>query len=175
MKKTIINNYYTDEDLINFDKLNNFKEFKANKLDNNQTTKHPIKYSISDNSNFKKIMNTESHEDSLSKEVHKLKENTYYNSSDFQKFNRLEQFANFNIDIDKDSETTNEYSKTAMAYTSDDVNKFDKIIKTKNQNTNDPEINSKKIKIIDFNKLNERKKTFKNKAGIEQIKIVYFD
>ena len=62
-----------------------------------------------------------------------------------------------------------------MAYTSDDVNKFDKIIKTKNQNTNDPEINSKKIKMIDFNKLNERKKTFKNKAGIEQIKIVYFD
>lgn len=34
---------------------------------------------------------------------------------------------------------------------------------------------TKKIKIIDFNKLNEREKNFKNKAGIEKIKVVYFD
>ena len=39
MKKENINNYYTDEDLINFKKLNNFKEFKADKLNNNQITK----------------------------------------------------------------------------------------------------------------------------------------
>ena len=30
MKKENIINYYTDEDLINFKKLNNFKEFKSN-------------------------------------------------------------------------------------------------------------------------------------------------
>ena len=36
MKKENINNYYTDEDLINFEKLKNFKEFKVNKLNNNQ-------------------------------------------------------------------------------------------------------------------------------------------
>jgi len=34
---------------------------------------------------------------------------------------------------------------------------------------------SKKIKIIDFNKLKEREKNLKNKVGIEKIKIVYFD
>ena len=56
MKKETINNYYNDEDLINFKKLNNFKEFKSNKKVDNQTTKHPVKYSISDNSNFKKII-----------------------------------------------------------------------------------------------------------------------
>ena len=28
MKKENINNYYTDEDLINFERLKNFKEFK---------------------------------------------------------------------------------------------------------------------------------------------------
>ena len=33
----------------------------------------------------------------------------------------------------------------------------------------------KKIKIIDFNKLNEREKNFKSKTGIEKIKVVYFD
>ena len=36
-------------------------------------------------------------------------------------------------------------------------------------------IDNKKIKIIDFNKLNEREKNFKNKVGIEKIKVVYFD
>ena len=46
MKKENINNYYSDEDLINFKKLNNFKEFKADKLNNNQITGHPIKLSL---------------------------------------------------------------------------------------------------------------------------------
>ena len=36
MKKETINNYYTDEDLINFKKLNNFKEFKGDKLNKEQ-------------------------------------------------------------------------------------------------------------------------------------------
>ncbi len=58
---------------------------------------------------------------------------------------------------------------------------FDKIIKSKgdvkneNKNKNNEKIDNKKIKIIDFNKLKEREKNFKNKAGIEKIKVVYFD
>ena len=58
---------------------------------------------------------------------------------------------------------------------------FDKIIKSKgdskneSENKNNVKIDSKKIKIIDFNKLNEREKNFKNKTGIEKIKVVYFD
>ena len=173
MKKENINNYYTDEDLINFKKLNNFKEFKGDKLNNNQTTRHPVKYSMSDNSNFKKIMNIENSETSSFKENSKPKENSYYNSSDFQKFNKLKQFTNF--ENSKDSKTKKENSKSVTNYTSDDVNKFDKIIKTKNQNINNTAANNKKVKIIDFDKLKEKEKNFKNKLGIEKIKVVYFD
>ena len=173
MKKENINNYYTDEDLINFKKLNNFKEFKADKLNNNQITEHPVKYSMSDNSNFKKIMNIENSETSSFKEDSKSKDNSYYNSSDFQKFNKLKQFTNF--ENSKDSKTKKENSKSVTNYTSDDVNKFDKIIKTKNQNINNTAANNKKVKIIDFDKLKEKEKNFKNKLGIEKIKVVYFD
>ena len=173
MKKETINNCYTDEDLANFEKLNNFKEFKANKLDNSQITKHPVKYSMSDNKYFKKIINIENNEASSSKEVHKIKENTYYNSSDFKKFNKLKQFTNFNFD--NNSKDKNKYLKVPTTYTSDDVNKFEKIVKTKSENINNLKINSKKIKIIDFEKLNEKEKKIKNKVGIEKIKVVYFD
>ena len=173
MKKEAINNYYTDEDLISFKKLNNFKEIKNNNPNNNQSTQHLFKYSASDNNNFNKIMNIKNSETSSFKEAHKSKGNNYYNSSDFQKFNKLKQLTDFNIA--KESETKKEYSKTATTYTSNDINKFDKIIKTKNENTNNTEINNKKIKIIDFNKLKEKEKNLKNKLGIEKIKIVYFD
>ena len=173
MKKENINNYYTDEDLIYFNKLNNFKDFKTKHPNNNQATKHPVKYSVSDNSYFKKIMNIENSEISSFKEDNKSKENSYYNSLDFQKFNKLKQFTNF--ENSKDSKTKKEDSKSVTSYTSDDVNNFDKIIKTKNQNINNTATNNKKIKIIDFGKLKEKEKNFKNKLGIEKIKVVYFD
>ena len=173
MKKETINNYYNDEDLINFEKLNKFKDFKSNKLNDNQVINHPVKYSMSDNNFFKKIINIENSEESPKKENHKLKENTYYNSSDFQKFNKLKQFTNFTID--KDSKTKNEYSKIPTSYTSEDVSKFNKIIKIENKNIRSSKINNKKIKVIDFDKLNDERKKTKNKIGIEKIKIVYFD
>ena len=169
MKKKNINNYYTDEDLINFEKLKNFKEFKVNKLNNNQNKSHPVRYAVSDNKNFNKIMNIDNNESS-SKKVDKTKD---YTSSDFEKFKKLKQLTNFNIT--KESETKKEYSKTATTYTSNDINKFDKIIKTKNENINTTKANNKKIKVIDYNKLKEKEKNFKNKLGIEKIKIVYFD
>ena len=173
MKKENINNYYTDEDLINFEKLKDFKEFKVDKLNDNQNNSHSVRFAASDNRNFNKIINIDNNKSS-SVEVNKTKENNiYYTSSDFEKFKKLKQLTNFNIT--KESETKKEYSKTATTYTSNDINKFDKIIKTKNENTNNTEVNNKKIKIIDFNKLNEREKNFKNKVGIEKIKIVYFD
>ena len=173
MKKENINKYYTDEDLINFKKLNKFESFKTSSLENNKTNKHPVKYSMSDNNYFNKFMNDENIEATSSKEIHKLKENIYYNSSDFQKFNKLNQFTNFNNNDDK--KNNNEYSETVTTYTSDDMNKFDKIIKTNNENSTNLKSNNKKIKIIDFEKLNEREKKFKNKIGIEKIKIIYFD
>ena len=175
MKKENINNYYTDEDLINFEKLKNFKEFKVNKLNNNQNNSHPVRYAVSDNRNFNKIMNIDNNESS-SKKVNKTKD---YTPSDFENFKKLKQFTTFN-----DSKPSNNKTDPKIAiteYTNKDKSSFDKIIKsksdTKNEiiNKNNAKIDNKKIKIIDFNKLNEREKNFKNKVGIEKIKIVYFD
>ena len=175
MKKENINNYYTDEDLINFEKLKNFKEFKVNKLNNNQNKSHPVRYAVSDNRNFNKIMNIDNNESS-SKKVNKTKD---YTPSDFENFKKLKQFINF-----KDSEYLNnktEPEKTITEYTDKDISAFDKIIKPKgdakneSENKNNTKIDNKKIKIINFNKLNEKEKNFKNKVGIEKIKVVYFD
>jgi len=175
MKKENINNYYTDEDLINFEKLKNFKEFKVNKLNNNQNKSHPVRYAVSDNRNFNKIMNIDNNESS-SKKVNKTKD---YTPSDFENFKKLKQFITFN-----DSEPLNnkiEFSKATTEYTDKDISSFDKIIKSKSgaknesENKHNTKIDNKKIKIIDFNKLNEREKNFKNKVGIEKIKVVYFD
>jgi hypothetical protein len=175
MKKENINNYYTEEDLINFEKLKNFKEFKVNKLNNNQNNNHPIRYAVSDNRNFNKIMNIDNNESSF-KKVIKTKD---YTPSDFENFKKLKQFTTF-----KDSEPSNNKTDPKIAiteYTNKDKSSFDKIIKSKSDakneiiNKNNAKIDNKKIKIIDFNKLNEREKNFKNKVGIEKIKVVYFD
>ena len=175
MKKENINNYYTDEDLINFEKLKNFKEFKVNKLNNNQNNNHPVRYAVSDNRNFNKIMNIDNNEFS-SKKVNKTKD---YTPSDFENFKKLKQFTTFN-----DSEPSNNKTDPEIAiteYTNKDKSSFDKIIKSKSDakneiiNKNNAKIDNKKIKIIDFNKLNEREKNFKNKVNIEKIKVVYFD
>ena len=175
MKKENINNYYTDEDLINFEKLKNFKEFKVNKLNNNQNNSHPFRYAVSDNRNFNKIMNIDNNESS-SKKVNKTKD---YTPSDFENFKKLKQFTTFN-----DNEPLNnkiEFSKSTTEYTDKDISSFDKIIKSKSDAKNESEnkhnvkIDNKKIKIIDFNNLNEREKKLKNKMGIEKIKVVYFD
>ena len=175
MKKENINNYYTDEDLINFEKLKNFKEFKVNKLNNNQNKSHPVRYAVSDNRNFNKIMNIDNNESS-SKKVNKTKD---YTPSDFENFKKLKQFTTFNDNEPLNNKT--EPEKTITEYTNKDKSSFDKIIKSKSDTKNESEnkhnvkIDNKKIKIIDFDKLSEREKNLKNKAGIEKIKVVYFD
>ena len=177
MKKENINNYYTDEDLINFEKLKNFKEFKVNELNNNQNNSHPVRYAVSDNRNFNKIMNVGNNDKkSSSKEVNKSKD---YKASDFEIFKKLKQFTTFNDNEPLNNKT--EPEKTITKYTDKDMSTFNKIIKFKDnkkngsENKNNTKIDSKKIKIIDFNKLNEREKKLKNKMGIEKIKVVYFD
>ena len=115
MKKENINNYYKDEDLINFEKLKNFKEFKVNKLNNSQNNSHPVRYAVSDNRNFNKIMNIDNNESS-SKKVNKTKD---YTPSDFENFKKLKQFITFN-----DSEPLNnkiEFSKATTEYTDKDI------------------------------------------------------
>ena len=50
------NNYYSDEDQINFEKLNNFKKFNSNIQTKNQLKNHSFKYSGSDEDYFNKII-----------------------------------------------------------------------------------------------------------------------
>ena len=179
MKKKNINNYYTDEDLINFEKLKNFSDSKVNKLSNNQNKSHPVRYAMSDNKHFNKIMNINNDKSSLSKKTKKTKNNNYYSSLDLKNFDKLKQLAIFGdgVTINKKTEVT----KTKTNYTANDMNAFDQIIKfegyIKNDNKNkiNLKVDTKKIKIVDFNKLKEREKILKNKVGIEKIKIVYFD
>ena len=91
MKKENINNYYTDEDLINFEKLKNFKKFKVDKLNNNQNNSHSVRFAASDNRNFNKIINIDNNKSS-SREVNKTKENNiYYTSSDFEKLKNFKK------------------------------------------------------------------------------------
>ena len=179
MKKENINNYYTDEDLINFEKLKNFTDSKVNKMNNNQEKNHPVRYAMSDNKHFNNIMNINSDKSSLSKKNKKTKNNNYYSSLDLKNFDKLKQLAIFN-----DSETINKktgVAKTKTNYTVNDVDAFDQIIKFEgdinnvNKNKINSKVDTKKIKIIDFGKLKEREKILKNKVGIEKIKIVYFD
>ena len=179
MKKKNINNYYTDEDLINFEKLRNFNDSKVNKLNNNQDKSHPAKYAMSDSKHFNKIMNINNDKNSLSEKTKKTKNNNYYSSLDLKNFDKLKQLAIFGdgVTINKKTEVT----KTKTNYTANDMNAFDQIIKfegyIKNDNKNkiNLKVDTKKIKIVDFNKLKEREKILKNKVGIEKIKIVYFD
>ena len=69
MKKQNIKNLYTDEDLINFEKLKNFKNFKANEF-NNTTSNNPQRYAKSDSENFEKIISVNNK--SLPKKVEKI-------------------------------------------------------------------------------------------------------
>jgi len=177
MKKENINNHYTKEDLVNFEKLNNFKNFKVNTIKNTNKN-HPQRYSKSDDENFDKIINLNNK--SLSKNTQKTdQKDDYYKHSDFKNFNKLEQSLTFNNDMPLKNEK--KVTKTNAKYTANDENAFDQIIKSNSNKKNYKEqhinikVDKTKIKIIDFNKVNEREKNLKNKVGIEKIKIVYFD
>ena len=58
MKNKNKNNYYNDEDQINFEKLNNFKKFNLNILNNNHSKNQIFKYSGSDEKYFNNILKT---------------------------------------------------------------------------------------------------------------------
>ena len=171
MKTKDKNNYYNDEDEVNFDKLNNFRKFNSDIKSSTQSKNHNIKYANSDKNYFNNIIKTEENLPLFTKKDSQ-KEVKYYNSSDFQKFDQLNNFLEYkdsavqkqNINIDSE-----------LSYSSNDYGEFNKIIPTKN--TGKKIINNKnqKVKIIDYSKLNDNEKKLKNIVGIEKIKIVYFD
>ena len=87
MKKENKNNYYNDEDKINFEKLNNFKKFKSDNVKNFQIKNYSTSYSNSDKNNFNNILKTNENIATLNqKDI--SEEVKYYNSSDFKKFDQ---------------------------------------------------------------------------------------
>ena len=171
MKTKDKNNYYNDEDEVNFDKLNNFRKFNSDIKSSTQSKNHNIKYANSDKNYFNNIIKTEENLPLFTKKDAQ-KEVKYYNSSDFQKF---DQFNNFLEYKDNAEQKQNINIDSELNYSSKDYGEFNKIISTKN--TEEKKINNEnqKVKIIDYSKLKDNKKNLKNKVGVEKIKIVYFD
>ena len=170
MKKDNKNNYYNSEDQINFEKLDNFKKYNSNFKNKTQYKNQNIKYSNSDKNYFNSIIKTEKNI-SLLNETDIKKDISYYNSSDSQKFEQLNNFPEYKFDIKDKNESMN----SEMIYSSNDYGEFNKIIQTNNKEEKTTKDKNKKVKVIDYGKLKEGEKKIKNKLGIEKIKIVYFD
>ena len=170
MKKDNKNNYYNSEDQVNFEKLDNFKKYNSNFKNKTQYKNQNIKYSNSDKNYFNSIIKTEKNI-SLLNETDIKKDINYYNSSDSQKFEQLNNFPEYKFDIKDKNESMN----SEMIYSSNDYGEFNKIIETNNNEEKTTKDKIKKVKVIDYGKLKEDEKKIKNKLGIEKIKIVYFD
>tara|TARA_B000000475_G_C15938265_1_gene423630 strand:- start:213 stop:722 length:510 start_codon:yes stop_codon:yes gene_type:complete len=169
MKTEDKNNYYNVEDEINFEKLSNFTKFNSDIKNSVPSKNHNIKYVNSDKNHFNNIIKTEENS-SLFKKKDDEKDVRYYNSSDFQKFDQLSNFYEYKNDKKKNINTNSK-----LTYSSNDYSEFNKIISTKNKGEKLIKNQNIKIKVVDFTKLKDNKKSLKNKMGIEKIKVVYFD
>ena len=170
MKSENKHKYYNDDDEINFEKLNNFRKFNSNFKNSIQLNNHNIKYANSDKNYFNDILKTDQkvpryNENEAEKDIN------YYNSSDFQKFDKLDNFSEYNDNLKQ----LNENITPKSDYSSEDYNEFDKIIPNINMDQKKINEQNKKIRVVDYSKINEGEKKLKNKFGIDKIKIVYFD
>ena len=170
MKTENKNKYYNDEDEINFQRLNNFRKYNSELKNNNQSNNYNIKYANSDKNYFNNILKTNEKVE-LYNETDLDKEINYYNPSDFQKFDQLNNFPEYNNNVDKMSKNSNHESN----YSPEDYDEFNKIIPKIDADQKKIEDQNKKIRVIDYSKINENEKKLKNKMGIDKIKIVYFD
>ena len=196
---------YTDSDLQSFAILENFDNYKIDSIEtkNIQLVYQSVDYSLSDNQQFKKLMNFNKNIKTFSKEysiddfsdndeltdkrIHK-DEDSVYNESDIQNFKNLKQFP-----LSSSPDTLQYTNKkedpvvTKINYTVSDLEAFDRIVESNEGNTNNQaaaknadaknlmsNIDRSSIKIIDFDKLKKRE-TINNKQRIEKIKVVYFD
>ena len=170
MKTENKNKYYNDEDEINFQKLNDFRKYNSELKNNNQSNNHNIKYANSDKNYFNNILKTNEKVEFYN-ETSPDKDINYYNPSDFQKFDQLNNFPEYNNIEDEISKN----STPGSNYSPGDYDKFNKIIPKIDIDQKKDEDQNKKIRVIDYSKINENEKKLKNKMGIDKIKIVYFD
>lgn len=196
---------YTDSDLQSFAILENFDNYKIDSIEtkNIQLVYQSADYTLSDNQQFKKLMNfnknikTSSKEYSIDdfsdsddltdKRTHK-DDVSFYNESDMQNFKNLKQFPlSISSDSFKYTSKKEDPVATKINYTVSDLEAFGRIVESNEGNTNNQtaaknadaknlmsNIDRSSIKIIDFDKLKKRE-TIHNKQRIEKIKVVYFD
>ena len=196
---------YTDGDLQSFAILENFDNYKIDSIEtkNIQLVYQSVDYSLSDNQQFKKLMNFNKNIKTFSKEysiddfsdndeltykrTHK-DEDSVYNESDIQNFKNLKQFPlSSSPDTLQYTNKKEDLVVTKINYTVSDLEAFDRIVESKEDSTNNQtaaknadaknlksNIDRSSIKIIDFDKLKKKEK-INNKQRIEKIKVVYFD
>ena len=171
MKKKNKNNYYNDVDKINFEKLDNFKKFNTNFKNDTRSKNYNVKYSNTDKNYFNSILKVDENFTFLN-EAEPGKKISYYNSSDYQKFNYLNNFSEYENYTERKKDKNISFE---LNYSENDFSEFNRIIMTKNKEEEIKKNQNSKIKIIDYKKLKESEKKLKNKVGIEKIKVVYFD
>ena len=196
---------YTDSDLQSFAILENFDNYKIDSIEtkNIQLVYQSADYTLSDNQQFKKLMNFNKNIKTFSKEysiddfsdsddltdkrTHK-DDVSFYNESDMQNFKNLKQFPlSISSDSFKYTSKKEDPVATKINYTVSDLEAFGRIVESNEGNTNNQtaaknadaknlmsNIDRSSIKIIDFDKLKKRE-TINNKQRIEKIKVVYFD
>ena len=196
---------YTDGDLQSFAILENFDNYKIDSIEtkNIQLVYQSVDYSLSDNQQFKKLMNfnknikTSSKEYSIDdfsdsddltdKRTHKDAD-SFYNESDIQNFKNFKKFPlTSSPDTLKYTNKKENSVDTKINYSVSDLEAFDRIVESKDGSANNQTVtknvdvkNSKStidrrsIKIIDFDELKKKEKIH-NKERIEKIKVVYFD
>ena len=145
---------YTDSDLQSFAILENFDNYKIDSIEtkNIQLVYQSTDYTLSDNQQFKKLMNFNKNIKTFSKEysiddfsnndeltdkrTHK-DEDSFYNESDMQNFKNLKQFP---LSISSDSfKYSNKKEDPVVAkinYTVSDLEAFGRIVESNEGNTN---------------------------------------
>ena len=200
-KKDLVTNY-TESDLRSFEVLKNFSNYSEDptNVDNTQHIKQTLRYTLSDNMQFKQLMNINTNTKTYSKQYSvsnvynyddlpfttKPKYNdSVYKTLDIKNFKKIQKFP-LNISSDSLKNIINtEDSK--IKYTFSDLEAFDRIIESNEGNThersvkrNDKEnnlrsnIDKKPIKIINFDRLKKQKKIDKKQRD-KKIKVMYFN
>ena len=196
-KKDLVTNY-TESDLRSFEVLGNFDNyaFDSTNEDNKQHINQTVRYTLSDNMQFKQLMNINTNTKTYSKQnldnnvynyddlafATKTKyDDSFYKSLDINNFEKLQKFP-----LNISSHSVKNIIKTEdskINYTFSDLDAFDRIVKSNEGNTvkgNDKEnnlksnIDKKPIKIINFDRL-EKQKKIDNRQRDKKIKEIFFD
>ena len=200
-KKDLVPNY-TESDLLSFEVLGNFNNYTVDstEVDKKQHINQTVRYTLSDNMQFKQLMNINTNTKTYSKQnldnnvynyddlafATKTKyDDSFYKSLDINNFEKLQKFP---LNISSDSvKNIIKTEDSKINYTFSDLDAFDRIVKSNEGNTNDKSvkgndkennlksnIDKKPIKIINFDRL-EKQKKIENRQRDKKIKVMYFD